>query len=981
MMEYTIGFGILAIFVVTYFWLFARAQMNMKLLQRNELYYESLYEQNPDLVLTCDLDGNIISTNSRVEAYGYMEEEIINQPFIPHIVPNKLTTTLEHFEKAKNGISSTHESTILSKNGERVDMMITNLPIVVDQKVIGIYSIIKDINSLKRTQNALAEAESQYRNLTEDSLVGIYMIQDSKYVYVNRKLLELSGYEKEELIGLDAIELVHPEDRKKVVENMKKRLNKEGINFRDEYRVVKKDQSVLNVEVHGARTQFKGRQAIIGTVIDITERKKNEETIKYLAYHDTLTGLYNRNYVYNSLKVAIEDGDHCTLAVFFFDLDRFKQINESLGHATGDLLLKTIAMRLKNKVFPNVDLARNGGDEFIVCLPNVDRQEAETIAKQILQCFENPFSLNHYELYITPSIGISLYPYDGKDVDTLLKKADSAMYQAKQGGKNTYQFYSCGENDELTYERLEFETSFRKALDNKEFILYYQPKLDLKSGKMTGVEALIRWKHPENGFIPPLDFIPLAEETGLIIPLGEWILREACSQTIKWQNQGLPPIVMSVNLSVRQLYQPNLVEMIRNVLNETGLNPELLELEITESMLLDTEHGIKVLNELEGLGIKISLDDFGTGYSSLHYLKEIPIHNLKIDQSFVRGSISDPNDAAIVKTIIGMAHQLKLTVIAEGVETREHLLFLQRNLCDVAQGFLFSKPIPPEEIAEQYRNIEAFVLQNGLQKEAYKNEAIEKALQIARQELIDLIRLQQGMIFKYEKNNGVFIHTLCDGELLRKMGLIPEEIIGKELKEFFPKEEVERKIPFYEQAWEGNEVTYEGVMKDICYMASLRPVNRGGRVVEVIGSCSDITERKKIEKALKESEAKFRLITENMLDLIGIVDKKGIITYASPSHETILGRKPSYFEGKNILELCHPDDIPHVKEHFQEMLQTKSTSKVEFRLNHASGDWLNIEVTVNPVIKDDEVYECFVVVGRDVTERRRLEKLIKEKEE
>ncbi|MBM6616290.1 PAS domain S-box protein [Bacillus suaedaesalsae] len=973
-MVYWIVIGLLAI-IITYIILHVRTERKLNFDLKTGEFYESLFKNNPDTIITFDLEGKMLSANDVVGNYGYTVEELLNKSFLPFIVEEKLEITLESFKKATEGIPTTYDTAVYNKKGQPIEMNITNLPIIVNNKVEGVFSILKDVTSYKETQNALVEAESQYRNLTEDSIVSIYMIQDSKYVFVNQKLVELSGYEKEELIGMDAIELIHPDDRSYVLKKMKKRLYKDGANFRDEYRAMKKDRSTVYIEVHGARALYKGKPAIIGTVIDITERKKNEETIKFMAYHDSLTGLYNRNYIYDQLKAEIEQNGDEPLAVFFFDLDRFKHVNDSLGHSTGDILLKAVALRLKNRLFQDRNLARNGGDEFTVFQKVKDRKEAEEVAKRILQCFETPFSLEHYELYVTPSIGISLYPEDGKDVDTLIKKADSAMYQAKQNGKNMFHFY-CSNNEDTTFEKLKYETSLRKAIEAKEFILYYQPKLDLTTGKISGVEALVRWNHPTKGFIPPLDFIPLAEETGLIIPLGEWILREACEQNVKWQKQGLPPFVMSVNLSVRQLYQPNLIETIRQVLEETGLSPECLEVEITESMLLDKVHGIKVLKELESLGIQISLDDFGTGYSSLHYLKEVPIHKLKVDQSFVRNSTSDSNDRAIVKTIIGMAHQLKLTVIAEGVETREHLIFLQRNLCDVAQGYLFSRPIPPDEFVQQFENLEKMVQQNGVPQDSYHNERMEETLHLARQELVDMISQQQGMIFKFEKKGNTFIHTLCNGELLYSIGLIPEDVVGKELKEFYPLHEVEQKTTYYERAWKGEKVTYEGRVGDLVYLASLRPVKKGGRIVEVIASCIDISERKKIEKALKESETKYRLITENMLDLIGIVDQNGVLTYASPSHETILGHSPSYFEGKNILELCHPDDVQLVDEHFQTMIKDKTSSKINFRLKHVNGEWLHLEMTVNPVKDTNGEVKHYIVVGRDITELKRLESLI-----
>jgi EAL domain-containing protein (putative c-di-GMP-specific phosphodiesterase class I) len=321
---------------------------------------------------------------------------------------------------------------------------------------------------------------------------------------------------------------------------------------------------------------------------------------------------------------------------------------------------------------------------------------------------------------------------------------------------------------------------------------------------------LIRWEHPKKGLVYPAEFIPLVEETGLIIPIGEWVLRTACLQNKFWQEAGLSPIIMSVNLSVRQLNQPNLVETVQLVLKETELAPEYLELEITESMMMDIHH-LPIVRELKRLGIHISLDDFGTGYSSLHYLKEFPISKIKIDQTFVRNCTVDSNDATIVKTIIGMAHQLKLEVIAEGVETKEQLIFLQQNLCNKGQGYLFTKPLLPEELVPHFVEIEKIIHREGIPQQLCSKKWMEEALQNARQELLETVRQQQGMIFKFIQENGKFIHTLCDGELLYRMSLTPEHIIGREVRDFLQECEAEKKLQYYRRAWEGEEnVTYEG---------------------------------------------------------------------------------------------------------------------------------------------------------------------------
>lgn len=978
--------GVVFIIINFFILLLYKARTEKKLqgqlieLKTNEQYYQSLYQHYPDMVLTFDLEGNFLSANKVVELYGYTEGELLHQTFTPFVVPTLLDKTTENFNIACKGTSTNHDTSIYSKDGVQYDINVTNIPIFVDNQIVGVYAIVKDITELKKTQKDLAEAESLYRNLAEDSLVGIYIIRNERVEYVNQKTSEMLGYSKEEIIGMNVMDLVYPDDHELVSENMKKRQQENVSSVHYQYRALKKNGTICFMEVHGSKTIYKGKPAIQGTIIDITARKTAEQTIKYMAYHDSLTGLSNRNHFYENIKTTLVQDSTKSLALLFCDLDRFQMINDSMGHGIGDRLLQEVADRLKSCMTNQGELARSGGDEFLVSLLNLSHEDVSFAAQRILDCFTKPFLIDQYEIYTTPSIGISLYPNDGKDVETLVKKADSAMYQAKRNGTNRYQFYYSKQIEKIS-KKFEVEMHLRRAWEQKEFNLHYQPKLDLATGKIIGVEALIRWQHPEKGIIAPEDFIPLAEETGLIIPMGEWVLRTACLQNKAWQEAGLPSMVMSVNLSVRQLYQPNLVEMIRKVLIETALAPKYLELEITESMLMDTEHGLKVLTKLKEIGIQISLDDFGTGYSSLHYLKDFPLDKLKIDQSFVRNCTKDNHDATIVKTIIAMAHQLKLKVVAEGVELKEHLVFLQRNLCNEAQGYLFCKALPPEELVTEFGEIEQIIIQNGVPQELSNIKWMEEALQIARQDLLDTVRQQQGMIFKYIEENGTFIHTLCDGELLNRMGFIPEQIIGNQLSDFLPAYVVEEKISYYRRAWEGEDrVTYESEVNGIHYVASLRPIRKGGKVVEVIGSCVDITERKQVEDTLRLSEYKYRLITNNMSDLIRVLDVNGKVIYASPSHETVLGYSPKIYEGNLIFQMIHPDDVSRAKKQFHHMISTKKQSQFEFRIKHANGEWVFVESKGSPIIGEDEEVEQIIVVARDISERKKADEFIQKTE-
>ncbi len=429
-------------------------------------------------------------------------------------------------------------------------------------------------------------------------------------------------------------------------------------------------------------------------------RKQAEERIRHLAHYDELTGLANRSMFSQRLSHAIAQArrNDTQLAVLFIDLDRFKNINDTLGHEAGDSVLKEVAGRLHECLRESDTVGRLSGDEFVVLLEGMPQSmHCAEVAQKILTAVARPFALDTQEFHLTASIGISTYPADSEDLQSLLKNADVAMYRAKELGKNNFQFYSSQMNIH-TLERLALESDLRRALERNEFVLHYQPKVDIRSGHIIGMEALVRWQHPTKGLIPPMQFIPLAEETGLIVPIGEWVLRTACARNKSWQEQGLPPLCIAVNLSARQFTNEYLVQDVLRVLNETGLDATFLELEITESMVMhDPEHAIELLNKLKAIGISISIDDFGTGYSSLSYLKRFPIDSVKIDRSFIRDLPLDGDDAAITQAIIAMAHGLKLKVIAEGTETGEQLSFLHAHGCDEMQGYYFSKPLPEHD--------------------------------------------------------------------------------------------------------------------------------------------------------------------------------------------------------------------------------------------------------------------------------------------
>ncbi len=423
--------------------------------------------------------------------------------------------------------------------------------------------------------------------------------------------------------------------------------------------------------------------------------------IEHLAYHDALTGLPNRPLFLDRLIVALAQAARANqkLAVLFMDLDRFKAINDSLGHSTGDLLLKAVADRIRRCVREGDTIARFGGDEFTLLIPRIENiEDVAKIAQKIIETLKIPFMIAERELFVTTSIGIGLFPGDGTDPETLVRNADSAMYRAKDRGRDNYQLYAPAMNARAL-ETLALENMLRRALSQDELVLHYQPLVDASSRSIVGLEALIRWNHPELGLLSPAHFISAAEVSGLIVPIGNWVLLTACRQLKTWQKRIDPDLTVAVNLSARQFHQGNLANEVMQVLEQTGLHPASLELEITESSAMqNAENSIHTLRELKALGVRISMDDFGTGYSSLNYLKRFPIHTLKLDQSFVRDVTTDRGDAAIVTAVISMAHSLDLKVIAEGVETAEQLAFLQQQRCDYIQGYFFSKPLSVQDL-------------------------------------------------------------------------------------------------------------------------------------------------------------------------------------------------------------------------------------------------------------------------------------------
>jgi diguanylate cyclase (GGDEF)-like protein/PAS domain S-box-containing protein len=576
-------------------------------------------------------------------------------------------------------------------------------------KAIGFRGVSHDVTERKQAEKALRQSEEKYRSILENIQEAYFEVDlAGNFIFYNDSLCRLTGCSREELIGANYRQFSNEEMSQKAFKAFNKVFSTAEPIEGFDWQITRKDGSKRYIEASVSLQKKSSGQpsGFKGVIRDITERKRIEQELNYLATHDALTGLPNRLMFSQLLDHSIQSAQRNKkqLAVFFIDLDRFKTINDSLGHEAGDKLLKEMALRFKQSL-RNVDvIGRLGGDEFIILIEDFnDLHQVEILAHKILATVIKPIILMNEECRITASIGISIYPKDGQDEQSLMKNADIAMYFSKEDGKNNYKFYS--ENiQSIASERLSIETNLRRALERNELSLNYQAKLDLRTRAITGVEALLRWYNPYLGSITPTQFIPIAEETGMIVSIGRWVLKTACAQNIAWQQQGLPHVCMAVNLSLRQLMDENLVEDIRTALKETGMAPNLLELEITESMVMhNPARLIALLTKIKEIGVRIAIDDFGTGYSSLAQIKNFPIDTLKVDRSFIRDIPQDAENKAITEAIITMGKTLSLVVVAEGVETKEEENFLREQVCDEMQGFYFSKPIEPDRFADLLR--------------------------------------------------------------------------------------------------------------------------------------------------------------------------------------------------------------------------------------------------------------------------------------
>ncbi len=549
--------------------------------------------------------------------------------------------------------------------------------------------------------DTLRESEARYHSLFRNSIDAILVLRpDGAILAANGEACRMLEYSEGELRKLRRERIFDPADTR--VQVLMDELARNG-SARGEFRLMRKDGSQVPVELSAATFKDRTGQLCSSMIIrDITERRRAEEHIEYLAYHDELTGIPNRAHFQREFDhaVAVSQRYGLSCALMLVDLDRFKYINDTIGHQAGDQLLKQMAARLRACLRDSDIIARLGGDEFVILMQDASNMEAVTaVADKILEVASRPLIIDDQEFLVTASIGISTYPGDGNDLQTLLKSSDLAMYRAKETGKNNYQYFAP-EMNVHSRRRMEIESALRGALDRQEFALHFQPKIRLSDRTIAGMEALIRWNHPERGLLPPGDFIAIAEETGLIVQIGDWVMEEACRQAQAMREAGHRNLRVAVNLSARQLFDDELARRVADILDHTGFPAENLELEITESMVMqDAEQAINLLTALHGTGVRIAIDDFGTGYSSLAYLKRFPIDCVKIDRSFIRDLPGNSDDIAITRSIIAMAHNMNLEIVAEGVETLEQLEFLQACGCEEIQGFLFSRPLPADGMA------------------------------------------------------------------------------------------------------------------------------------------------------------------------------------------------------------------------------------------------------------------------------------------
>jgi diguanylate cyclase (GGDEF)-like protein/PAS domain S-box-containing protein len=669
-------------------------------LRRSESRLKQLIASALDAVVTIDRDGSVIEWNPQAEAtFGLRAREVVGRPLPGSVIPPPLHEIFDAVLRRNTTVLRRRMEAVARRaGGEEFPIEITIDPVGSgDEQTFTAF--IRDISERQRSQRELEQREQRFRALVEKSWSGVALLDASLlFVYAGASTSRLLGYREDELVGRSFLDFIHPREHSDNEVLFTSLAATPGHEVQGEMRFLHK--SGMWVWLEGFAQNLLHDESVGAIVVnyrDVTQRKATERQLEYQAYYDALTGLPNRLLFLDRVVTAIAQArrNRRGMAVMYLDLDHFKNVNDGLGHSTGDALLSEVAMRLATCVRASDTISRLGGDEFTILLNDTgNSDDVAGIARKILQSLAQPFSVDGHELFVTASIGISLYPSDGTDVETLLKCADSAMYRAKELGRNQSQLFTASMNERYV-RRLEVEQRLHHALERGELEVYYQPIYDRPRRCVHSVEALVRWNHPERGLVGPAEFIPLAEETGLVVPIGEWVLDQTCGQLRKWHDRGLAGLRAAVNISAPQLQQPRFVDMVVDTIMRHDIDPKMIQLEITETVAVQNiERTMEVLRELRRIGVSVAIDDFGTGHSSLIYLKRFPIDTIKIDQAFVRDVTSDESAAAIVSYVINLAHSMRLNVVAEGVETDEQYSFLRLYACDLLQGFLFSQPLP-----------------------------------------------------------------------------------------------------------------------------------------------------------------------------------------------------------------------------------------------------------------------------------------------
>lgn len=681
----------------------SQSKLTEAALRESQKSQQTIINTALDGVIQMDDQGRVVGWNRQAtNIFGWERDEVLGQLLHEKIIPE------HHRESHQNGMQRVlagGDSHILNSrivvDGLRKDGQIISIELSITRiKIkdrIQFSAFIRDVTQRKREEEQLRLAAKVFESTSDSILITDI---NNNIVAANAAFEQMTGYPLDEVRGCNPRLLSSGQHDAAFFQEMWRCILNEG-GWQGE--IVDKAKSGKLIYKHIAITAVKNHDGetshYIAVASDISERKEYDKNVHYLAYYDVLTGLPNRSLLRDRLGQVIASAhrDQSQFALLFLDLDRFKYINDSMGHSVGDKLLQSVAQRLQACVREGDTVSRIGGDEFIVLLREIDEAAVVHVADKLLKTLATPFNLNGQVISTYASVGIALYPTHATDIDVLMKNADAAMYNAKENGRNNYKFFTP-EMNFRAHQIFEMEKDLRVALEQDQFTLVFQPQVDLTTGRICGAETLLRWNHPDKGFVSPADFIPVAEETGQIVAIGEWVLRTACWRMTSWFKQDVPPFTMAVNLSIRQLRQPNLAETIETILRETGLPPSCLELEITEGIMMgDTKSAMAFLTRMHELGVQLSIDDFGTGFSSLNYLKNLPVNKLKIDQSFVRDIETDESDAAIVRSIISLGHRLDMKVIAEGVETLAQLDFLRIRGCDEVQGYFFSRPLDAEQ--------------------------------------------------------------------------------------------------------------------------------------------------------------------------------------------------------------------------------------------------------------------------------------------